>query len=309
MSGHPQHTHNHPHHHVHTHALPSSHSAFLLAIVLNGGLVIVQLIYAYLAHSSSLLADAGHNLSDVLALGFSWMTLFLSQKKSSSTHSYGYKKSTVLATLSNAVLLVAAAAIIIFESTDELFHPHSVLPIPMMVVALIGVLINGGSALLFLRKSKEDLNIKGAYLHLLDDMLTSLSVVLAGALVYFTHLNLFDPLCALLIGLFILRNSLLLLKKTIDLSLDGVPKEIDFTKVQDYLTSLKGVSAVHDLHIWALSTTENALTAHLVRPSGNFNAEERRVLSHDLAHQFHIGHSTIQIEELEIKDCLHEQNC
>ncbi len=308
MSAHHDHDHSHPTH-CHTHAAPSSNFAFLFSIFLNGGFVIVQLIYAYLAHSSSLLADAGHNFSDVLALGFSWMTLLLAQRKSTSTHSYGYKKSTVLATLSNAALLVAASAIIIFESLDHLFHPAAVLPLPIIVVALMGIVINGGSALLFLKQSKTDLNIKSAYLHLVYDMLTSLSVVIAGALIYFTHWNAFDPLCALAIGLFILKNSLQLLKKTIDLSLDGVPKEIDFTTVQNYLSHLNGVTAVHDLHIWALSTTENALTVHLVRPSGNFNTEERRVLSHDLIHQFHIGHSTIQIEELEIKDCLHEQNC
>ncbi len=309
------HTHDHGHHHGHSHAghahaTPSSHLAFFAAILLNGGFTILQIFYAYFSHSTSLLADAGHNFSDVLALGFSWMALFLAQKKSTETYSYGYKKSTILATLVNAILLVVACTLILAETVDHLFFTHAaVMPVPVMLVAFIGILINGGSALFFLKKSKSDLNIKSAYLHLLYDAIISFSVLLTGVALYFTHWNLLDPIVGLIITLFILKNSLRLLKHTIELSLDGVPRDIDFIKVNEYLLSLEGVTALHDLHIWAMSTTENALTVHLIRPEGNFSPEMRQAMSQKLAHDFNINHTTIQVEEHQVEECLHEQKC
>ena len=316
---HTHHNHDHAHHDhshhghghaCHAHPTPSSHRAFFFAIVLNGAFTILQVFYACIAHSTSLLADAGHNFSDVLALGFSWLALFLAQKKSNSVYSYGYKKSTILATLMNAVLLVIACTLILAETIDHLFFSQPiVMAMPVMIVAFVGILINGGSALFFLKKSKTDLNIKSAYLHLLYDALISFSVLLTGMVLYFTHWNILDPIVGLLITLFILKNSLSLLKQTIELSLDGVPRNINYIEVSDYLTTLEGVTAVHDLHIWAMSTTENALTAHLMRPKGNFSVEMRQKLSHKLAHDFNITHTTIQIEEHEIEECLHEQKC
>ncbi len=313
---HAHHDHDHAHHHHdhshagHSHVTPSSHPAFFFAILLNGLFTILQVIYAYRSHSTSLLADAGHNFSDVLALAFSWLALYLASKKANPIYSYGYKKSTILATLMNAILLVIACTLILAETIDHLFFSHpTVMAIPVMVVAFVGILINGGSALFFLKRSKEDLNIKSAYLHLMYDAVISLSVLITGAVLYFTHWNVLDPIVGFLITLFILKNSLSLLKQTIELSLDGVPRNINYTAVLEYLTSLEGVTAVHDLHIWAMSTTENALTVHLIRPQGNFNAEMRQRLSHKLSHDFKITHTTIQIEEYEIEDCLHEQNC
>jgi cobalt-zinc-cadmium efflux system protein len=319
MQHHHDHCHSHGghdhalHHHGHgghSHVAPSSHPAFFFAILLNLAFTILQVFYAYQAHSTSLLADAGHNFSDVLALAFSWLALFLTQKKANQLYSYGYKKSTILATLMNAILLVIACTLILVETVDHLFFSHpSVMPIPVMVVAFIGILINGGSALFFLKKSKEDLNIKSAYLHLLYDALISFSVLLTGVVLYFTHWNLLDPIIGLVITLFILKNSLGLLKHTIELSLDGVPRNIDYQAVLNYLLKIEGVIAVHELHIWAMSTTENALTVHLIRPQGNLDTVMRQKLSHDLAHDFKITHTTVQIEEHAIEECLHEQSC
>ena len=305
--------HHHGHHHDHAghvHATPSSHRAFFFAIILNGAFTFLQIFYAYFAHSTSLLADAGHNFSDVLALAFSWLALFLAQKKANRIYSYGYKKSTILATLMNAILLVIACTLILAETIDHFFFSHPVvMAVPVMIVAFVGILINGGSALFFLKKSKTDLNIKSAYLHLLYDAIISFSVLLTGCALYFTHWNILDPIVGFIITLFILKNSLGLLKQTVELSLDGVPRDINYTEVSDYLTSLEGVTAVHDLHIWAMSTTENSLTAHLIRPAGNFSSEMRQTLSKKLMHDFNIAHTTIQVEEHEIKECLHEQKC
>lgn len=303
---------SHTHHHnEHSHPLPSSasHLTFFLAIFLNLAFVIIQLAFATFSHSSSLLADAGHNFSDVLALLLSWLSFYLSKKKSNSVYSYGYRKSTILASLVNAILLTITCTLIIFEASYHLIHPADVLALPVIIVACVGILINGGSALLFLKPGKTDLNVKSAFLHLLYDALISFSVVLGGILIYFTHWNRLDPFLALLITLLILKSSLLLLKKTLDLSLDCVPKEIDLTMVFNYLSQLPEVTAIHDLHVWAISTTENALTVHLVRPSGNFTSKERQEMSAALDHQFHITHTTIQVEEEPKEDCLHAQNC
>lgn len=301
--------HDHGHGSHHHHAPGNTHRAFAIAVVLNGGLTVLQVIYAYIAHSNSLLADAGHNLGDVLGLIFSWLALYLSSKSSSSRYSYGYKKSTILASLLNAILLLIASMIIIFEALYHIKYQVTVAPIPVMIVAGIGILLNAGSALLFFKKSKDDLNIKSAFLHLMFDALTSFSVVVGGALIYFTHINVIDPIIGLLITLFILKSSAQLFKHTLDLSLDGVPRNVNYNEVEMYLMSLEGVTKIHDLHIWAISTTETALTAHLIRPQGNFNALERRAISQTLQEKFKIAHTTLQIEENLDEECEHEQTC
>lgn len=301
--------HDHSQSHSHHHSPGSSHRAFAMAVILNGSLTFLQVVYAYLAHSNSLLADAGHNFGDVLGLIFSWLALYLSGKNSSARYSYGYKKSTILASLLNAILLLIASILIIAHAIPHFIHEVQVSPLPVMIVAGIGILLNGGSALLFFKKSKDDLNIKSAFLHLLFDALTSFSVVLAGALIYFTHINIIDPIVGVIITLFIFKSSFTLFKHTLDLSLDGVPKHIDYSEVKSYLATLDGVNKIHDLHIWALSTTQNALTAHLVRPSGNFTHEERKTISETLQHRFKIAHITLQIEEEIDEECQHEQSC
>lgn len=301
---HSHHDHGSGHHH---HSPGNTHSAFAIAVTLNGALTLLQIVYAYFARSNSLLADAGHNLGDVLGLIFSWLALYLSQKVSSNRYSYGYKKSTILASLLNAVLLLVASVLILVEAGFHLFHEIEVKPVPVMVVAGLGIILNGGSALLFMKKSKDDLNIKSAFLHLVYDALISFSVVLGGALIYLTHFNWIDPLVGIAITLFILKNSAQLFKHTLDLSLDGVPRNIDYEEVKAYLMSLEGVARVHDLHIWAISTTQSALTAHLVRPLGNFDGEHRKIISETLRERFKIAHTTLQVEEHLDEECQHAQ--
>lgn len=308
-SGHDHHGHDHGAHGHHHHPPKNTHSAFLIAVGLNGGLTILQIIYAFLAHSNSLLADAGHNFGDVLSLLFSWLAFYLSHKTSNARYSYGYKKSTILAALLNAAMLLIVSTLILVEAGYHLTQDIAVHPVPVMIVAGLAILINGGSALLFFKSSKDDLNLKSAFIHLLFDALTSLSVVVAAVLIYFTHLNWIDPLLGILITLFILKSSVVIFKLSLDLSLDGVPKNIDFAAVKTYLASIEGVSKVHDLHIWAMSTTETALTVHLTRPNGNFNATERHTISEVLRQRFKIGHTTLQVEEHIEEECEHEQTC
>ena len=308
----PHEHHGHGHHH-HSHGQVRSKQnlnwQFFLAIILNTVLTGLQIIYAYLAHSTSLLADAGHNLSDVMALIFSFAATLLAQKNSNQRYSYGYKKSTILATLSNATLLVVACTIILVEAIQHLINQAAVDALPVMIVAGIGVAINGVSALFLYKGSHADLNIKSAFLHLWYDALISLGVVVTAILIYFTHINLLDPLVGILLTLFILKNSWQLFKETLNLSLDGVPKTIDFTAVSAFLLQIPGVKKVHDLHIWALSTTSNALTAHLIRPEGLLSAEARQEISHQLQQHFNIDHTTIQVETNEELYCEHAQIC
>ncbi len=293
------------HHHTHT----ATSRTFALAILLNGGLTLLQAVYACLTHSNSLLADAGHNLGDVLALLFSWLAVYLSTKSRNERYSYGYKKSTLLASLLSAALLLVTSTLILAEAGSHLLHPHPVDALPVILVAGLGILVNGGSALLFFRKSHKDLNLRASFLHLLFDALTSLSVVLGATLIYFTHLNWVDPLLGIVITLFILKGSIGLFKQTLDLSLDGVPQTVDYSKVLHYLSKVQGVVKVHDLHIWALSTTETALTAHILRPEGNFDRMTRQQISTILRERFHITHTTLQIEEHLDEECEHEQHC
>ncbi len=283
--------------------------AFIIAIALNSLLTVLQIFYAYSAHSTSLLADAGHHLSDVLALIFSFVATLLAKKNSNHRYSYGYKKSTILATLTNATLLVVACTVILMEAIDHLIYQHTVDPIPVMIVAALGALISGISALLLHKDSHHDLNIKSAFLHLWYDALLSIGVVITGGLIYFTHLDILDPIVGILLALFILKNSWQLFKETLNLSLDGVPKAIDLTKVSAFLQHIPGVTKVHDLHIWALSTSSNALTVHLIRPQGLLTSDERQHISQQLQKLFKIDHTTIQIETHEESNCEHEQSC
>lgn len=304
-----QHNHEHTHSHGQVQLSQNLNWAFLVAIILNTLLTLLQIIYAYRAHSTSLLADAGHHLSDVLALIFSFMATLLAKRNANQRYSYGYKKSTILATLTNATLLVIACTIILMEAIDHLIYAHTVAAMPVIIVAALGAIISGISALLLHKDSHHDLNIKSAFLHLWYDALLSLGVVFTGILIYFTHISLFDPIVGILLTLFILKNSWNLFKETLNLSLDGVPKHIDLSKVAEFLHQIPGVVKVHDLHVWALSTTSSALTVHLVRPKGLLSPEERKNISHELRDHFHIDHTTIQVETHEEAECEHEQSC
>lgn len=304
MSHKHEHEHEHDHKHSHSHGGHGHHHApttfngiFAIAIILNLAFTLGEAFYAFVAHSMSLLADAGHNLGDVFGLLMAWGASWLATKSANEKYSYGYKKTTILVALANALLLVLASALIIYESINKLLHPVVVTESIIIVVALIGIAVNGGTALLFVKGSKEDLNIKSAFLHLAADALVSVSVVVAGIIILFTHWLWVDPLVGLLIVVTILWGTWGLLRQSIDLILGAVPHTVSAKKVRAYLNTLSGVTAVHDLHIWALSTQEVALTAHLIMPERFLTDAEYAEINHILHEDFNIQHVTLQIEK------------
>lgn len=291
------HSHGHDQHgHSHAHPQPSSHFAFAIAVVLNLGYTIAQAIYALMANSMSLLADAGHNLGDVLGLLLAWGATWLLTLPARKRYSYGFKRTTILAALSNAVILVATAALIAYESIYKLFHLSAIDSKVVIIVAIVGIIINGGTALLFLKGAEDDLNIKGALYHLLSDALISFGVVIAAGLIMLTGKVWIDPIVGLIIVLIILQGTRGLLRDSVTLLLDAIPHYIDHAGVKHYLTNLPGVIAVHDLHIWGLSTREVALTAHLVSPEGTLTDADYQKINSHLRNQFKIQHATIQVE-------------
>lgn len=286
----------HAHHHHHP-ALITLNISFVIAIALNSGFVLVEVIYGLIAHSVSLLSDAVHNFADVLGLLMSWGATVFIKRRATQRYSYGYKKLTILAALANALLLVLTSALIVYESINRLHHPKEINEIIIMVVALVGILINGGTALLFWRESSSDLNIKGAFLHLAYDALIALGVVLAGAIIYFTGWLWVDPIVGLLIVSIITLGSWNLLRRSVELILGAVPHGVNQKAVYTYLKGLPRVQEVHDLHIWGLSTQETALTAHLIMPEGGLSDEEYLKINQVLAKEFHIQHTTLQVEQ------------
>ncbi|MGE3919529.1 MAG: cation diffusion facilitator family transporter [Gammaproteobacteria bacterium] len=288
----------HDHAHDHSHHAPQTFNlAFGLSVALNFGFTIIVALYAIIAHSMSLLADAGHNLGDVLGLLLAWGANWLLTKRSSERYSYGFKRLTIIAAIANATILIAASAIIAFESIQRLFHPVMVAEKIVIVVAFIGIIINSGTALLFMRGSKSDLNIKGAFLHLASDALVSLGVVVAGIAILYTKAMWIDPLVGLLIVITILLSTWGLLRDSINLMLDAVPKNISQKLVKQYLAGIDGVTEVHDIHIWGLSTREVALTAHLIIPDRELYDADFEKINYDLLHEFKINHVTIQVEK------------
>lgn len=257
-----------------------------------------EVIYAFIANSMSLFADAGHNFADVIGLVFAFTANWLVTKPASERYSYGYKKTTVLAALFNALLLIFSTGMIIYESIARLLSPVSHINEKiMMIVAGIGILINGGTALLFIKNSAEDLNVKSAFLHLAGDALIALGVVMTGAVILWSKYIWLDAVMGFVIALTILFGTWGIVQDSLNLILDAVPKHIDQEGVKKYLLSLSGVTAVHDLHIWGLSTRETALTAHLIMPDKTWIADhEYARINHDLKEKFRIHHATLQIE-------------
>lgn len=286
---------NYCHTHNHDPAAAKVGRAFLIAIWVNLGFSFLEALFALFAHSSSLLADAGHNLGDVLGLGFAWGANYLQMRRPTERFSYGYKRSSVLAAFLNAVILIGTAVIIAIVSIDHLLHSHVVASKVVAIVAFVGIFVNAGTALLF-RKGQNDLNVKGAYLHLFFDALIALGVVVVAVVVYFTQWYWLDPVVGLLIMCAIISGTWSLFKRSMDLILDAVPNQIDIKQVSQYLQAWPGVTEVHDLHIWGLSTTEVALTAHLIIPSRYLDDNEYLLLEDSLAKEFGIHHVTIQVE-------------
>lgn len=288
------HEHNHSHCHHHHNAVPYNR-AFLIAIIANGLFVIGQVFFAFKAHSTSLLADAFHNFGDVLGLVLAWIANSLLKKIPTEYTTYGMKKTSILAALANGILLVFTCGIIVTEAMYKLFSPEEIHTFSVMIVAGIGILVNGATAILFL-KGVDDLNIRAAFLHLLYDAFISFGVVISAALIYWTHWLWIDPLVGFLIASLILKNTWSLFTDSFRLIIDGVPRDISWSAVRDYLQDLTGVEEVHDLHIWAMSTQENALSVHLYMPDVSLSDEDRQQLVLFLKEKYKIHHATIQVE-------------
>lgn len=282
---------------THSHNFQNYNKAFGFGIALNIIYIIVEVVYGLLINSMALLADAGHNFSDVLGLILAWGGAYLAQTAVTKSRTYGLRKATVLAALFNAIILLIAVGAITIEAIRKISDPAPIGGTTMMIVAGVGVIINTLTALLFMKGQEKDINIKGAFLHMAADAGVSLGVVAAGFLINITGLYLLDPIISLVIVVVITVGTWGLLRDSFHLSMDAVPKEIDFEKVQAYLNSLDGVKEVHDLHIWAMSTTETALTAHLVMPDGEQDDKFLGKICRTLDNQFGIEHSTIQVEK------------
>ncbi len=296
----PDHAHGHDHPHGHSHAPKDFGRAFLIGIILNTGFVILEAVYGWLSGSMALIADAGHNLSDVLALLLAWGASAAAKRPATQRFTYGFKSSTILAALANAGLLLIAIGAILFETLRRVAEPDPVQGETMAIVAGIGILVNAGTAALFL-KGQDDINIRGAFLHMAADALVSLGVVLAGLAILWTGERWIDPAVSIAIVLVIAWGTWGLLKDSVAMSLLAVPKTVSQSGVHAYLAGLPGVEAVHDLHIWPMSTTETALTAHLVMPEGHPGDAFLREVAEELSHHHRIGHTTIQIER--DRDC------
>ena len=290
------HDHSHSHAHDHAHAPASFGRAFAIGIALNLAFVIVETIYGFLANSMSLLADAGHNLSDVLGLVVAWAAATMAQRAASSRFTYGFKKAPILAALANSLFLLVAVGAIGSEAIRRLFHPSTTAGRTVIVVAVVGIIINGVTAWLFASGRERDINIRGAYLHMASDAAVSAAVVFAGFVILWTGQRWVDPVMSLAVAVVILWGSIGLLKESVWMSLAAVPSGIDVDHVELALGQLDGVEAVHDLHVWPLSTTETALTAHLVTAQADYPdalLERARSLLHE---RFRIEHCTIQVE-------------
>ena len=287
----------HDHGHHHHHEPPANYDrAFALGIGLNLVYVAAETVAGLAAGSLALLADAGHNLSDVLGLALAWGAAWLTRRRPTPRRTYGLRRSSILAALANAMLLLVAIGAIAWEAVKRLQEPEPVATGIVLLVAGVGVLINGGTALLFMRGRENDLNIRGAFLHMAADAGITLGVMAAALVIARTGWLWLDPVTSLAIAAVILVGTWGLLRDSVDLALDAVPRGIDPDEVQAFLQARPGVAEVHDLHIWAMSTTETALTAHLVRPGASPDDGFLAELRHDLEHRFRIGHATIQVE-------------
>jgi len=304
MPHHHEHNHSHDNHHGHSHSSSHSHGApnnhgraFIIVIVLNSIFIAVEFGYGFVANSTALMADAGHNLSDVLGLILAWGAAVLARRAPNDRYTYGLRSSSILAALANAMFLLVACGAIAWEAALRFSNPPAVAGLMVSLVAVVGIVVNGVSAWLFMSGSKHDLNIRGAYLHMAADAAVSLGVAISGVIILFTQWYWLDPIVSLAIVAVIVFGTWGLLRASVLLALNGVPPNIDVSGVDKYLRECEGVIDIHDLHIWAMSTTENALTVHLVTPAGYPGDTYMDNIMKTLAERFNIHHSTIQIEQ------------
>lgn len=297
------HSHGHSHGHAHSHAAPKNFDrAFAIGIVLNLAFVFTEATYGFIANSLALMADAGHNLSDVVGLVLAWGAVWLSRKKPSIRYTYGLRRSSILSALLNAVLLLIAVGGITWEAIRRFWSPAEVQTGTVMAVAFVGILINGLTAFLFMSGRKDDINIRGAYLHMAADALVSVGVVIAGFIIQQTQWLWIDPAISIVIALIITIGTWGLLKESLNLAMDAVPNGIHLPDVRTYLSQLTGVLEVHDLHIWAMSTTENALTVHLVMDKEHHTDSFLAKVTRELKENFKIDHPTIQVESGDLEN-------
>jgi len=292
------HDHSHSHHnHDHTPKLDHLNTAFIAGIILNSAFVIIEVIAGLATHSLSLLTDAGHNLSDVAGLALALLAFKLTKVNATNKYTYGYKRSTIIVSFFNALVLFAAVGIIGYEAIVRFIAPEKVNGGVMAWVAFIGIGINAFTAWLFVKDKDKDLNVKGAYLHMAVDAIVSFGVVISGIIIYFTNLYWIDSAVSLIIAIVILKGTWSLLVDSLRLEMDGVPKALDLNKIKAELLKGKGVIDVHHMHVWALSTTDNALTAHLVIDQAYISSFDaiKRDLKHRLEH-LDISHSTFEPE-------------
>jgi cobalt-zinc-cadmium efflux system protein len=307
--------HHHPHDHAHTAGNKNSkHRSFNMAFAIAVSLTLVYTVseigYALYANSMSLLADAVHNLGDVLGLALAWLANWLLSFPARKRYSYGFKRTTIIASLANAFILVATSAIIAYESIYKLFHLSTINETVVIVIGSIGILVNAGSSLLFMKGAHDDINIKGAFLHLIADAFILLGVVISAIVIHYTGFHLIDPILGLVIVLIVLLGTWGLLRDSLSLILDAVPHYIDHIGVREYLNHLPGVNAVHDLHIWGLSTREIALTAHLVMPDQHLTDADYQRINDTLLEKFKISHITLQVESGSADNpCVRSKSC
>lgn len=300
---HKDHDHSHDAGHGHAHAPASFGTAFAIGIGLNVAFVLVEAIYGVKANSVALLADAGHNLSDVFGLLVAWIASVLARRRPSARFTFGLRGSSILAALFNAVFLLIAVGAIAWEAVQRIGHPEPVAGWTVMIVAAVGIVVNGVTAWLFASGRKGDLNIRGAFLHMAADAAVSAGVVIAGLVILYTGWTWLDPLVSLAIVLVIVLGTWGLLRDSIASSLSAVPAGIEPQSVRQHLSELSGVVELHDLHIWPMSTTEIALTCHLRMPAGHPGDHFIVGIARDLKAKFGIGHATLQIETSETNLC------
>jgi cobalt-zinc-cadmium efflux system protein len=298
---HPHHTHDHSNIGVQTHSPRSFKSAFAIGVLVNLAFVTIEVIFGVSAKSLALVADASHNFGDVLGLLLAWAAALLANVGPKPGRSYGYRRSSILAALANAVLLLIAIGAIALEAVKRFWQPQPVAGWTVIWISLIAIVVNAATALLFMSGRKDDINIRGAFLHMISDAATAAGVVIAGILILLTGWQWIDPSVSLIIVIVIFIGTWGLLRDSINLSLDAVPPGVDEARIKRYLIGLNRVQEVHDLHIWAMSTTETALTAHLVIPLsvGSAGQDDDALLNEackELKYRFKIDHSTIQIE-------------
>lgn len=308
MDGH--HHHHHHDHGDHSHEISQFGGAFFIGILLNTSFIVAEIIYGLAANSLALLADAGHNTGDVLGLIMAWGSVVLAKRQPTERYTYGLQSSTILAALANAMTLLVVCGGIGLEAILRFSNPEPTKSTTMMIVAAAGIFVNGITALLFFKGRHDDLNVRGAFLHMAGDALVSLGVVVSGAVMMMTGWLWLDPLLSLIISAVIILGTWNLLKDSFGLALHAAPKHIDTVKVKNYLANLSGVTAVHDLHIWAMSTNETAMSTHLLMKDKHPGDAFLKEVAEQMEHLFRIGHSTIQIEIGDDGEkCKHNECC